>query len=437
MFDTIFNPKSVALIGASASEYKWGNRLAKQLLRHTEKRSVFFVNPNTHCVEGLACYKSIKDLPEPVDMAVINVPVGVFESAVDDLIKLGVKVIVGITGGFGENGGVGAKIQKRIVQKCKKNKILLIGPNSQGIWDSKNEFHCLPLAEFKDGEVTIVSQSGGVAVNLATKLQERSIGINKIITLGNNADLNLFDLIEGLSEDESTKCIAVYMEDEPAFPFNKLIMLRKHVAVYCPKPTPTAVRAAQLHSNSQLKGVFNTAQSINQWTDAIQSTLVKQRSFGQRVLIVTDSGGMGTVLASAIEPYGSLLLEPNKELARKIKNIPGISSKTLIDNPLDLRNITQVFSDQLVELVDILTKCEDYDTIVMNLQLFGEEDRDVDAARKISNLINQSGKPFIFCTPNFNSPAIRVLLEEKCLVFKEPESVVTGLVILSVKLQKV
>ncbi|MGB6246758.1 CoA-binding protein, partial [Gordonia sp. (in: high G+C Gram-positive bacteria)] len=208
----LFDPKSVAIVGASNDETKYGNWLSVQALRMPGDRPVHLVNRRGEQVLGRDTVTALSELSEPVDLVAIAVPAAGFEAAVDDALAAGARAIVGVTAGFAELGAEGRAVQDKIVAKVRDAGALLLGPNCLGVLDTTTGLF-LASNELPAGRVALLSQSGNMALELAGFLAERGHGFSRFVSLGNQADLNVADVVRDCAAHEGTDVIAVYCED--------------------------------------------------------------------------------------------------------------------------------------------------------------------------------------------------------------------------------
>ena len=190
----LFDPRSVAILGASNDETKYGNWLSVQALRMTGDRVVHLVNRRGERILGHSSLRSLAELDERVDLVVITVPAQGFEEAVDDALAAGATAIVGVTAGFAELGAAGRAVQERVVARVRAAGAVLLGPNCLGVLDSST---ALTLASnpLPAGRVALLSQSGNMALELSQFLEARGHGFSRFASLGNQADLGAADLI--------------------------------------------------------------------------------------------------------------------------------------------------------------------------------------------------------------------------------------------------
>jgi len=426
ILESLFNPATVLLIGASADENKWGNWLAEQLSQHRDTRKIYFVGTKAQDLYGIDCVTAFEKITDSIDLAVVAVSTDILESVVDQLLDLDIKNICIITAGLAEAGFI--DIESKIVEKIKDAGIRLIGPNCAGLWDSHSRLYCMPLGNFIPGPVGIISQSGGVIADVADRLKEKGIGISRAISIGNNSISSIEHLVKSLEEDPNTEIIAVYIEDEPVIPYDLLNTCSKPVALLCPLSSPTTAVAAAKHTNSKVRYVFNCTYSIRDFVDKIEIGLSRQRAFDRRVQIVTDSGGMGVLTASACE-YKGLLINPlTPILDTKLRETLDGHKLVSFGNPLDLVNVPNGFTDSLEAVVKTLQSSRDIDAIIVVLSILGSLEQDsYDIGQQIAQHIRQGKKPTVFVTQCLTSLGIKALLDNKITVVKDIESAVNQL----------
>jgi acetate---CoA ligase (ADP-forming) len=220
----LFAPRSIALVGASATPGSYSSRSLTNLLRTGYAGAVYPVNPRYTEIEGLACYPTVGHIGQPVDAAMILVRSDLVQQAVRDCVEAGVKVITVCSAGFAEDGPAGRDNQQDLVELARAGGSRLIGPNCIGAVSVVDRVvPCATLnitEEYTPGNVSIVSQSGGMAVNLFNRAQGRGIGIRGFVSVGNEADVDVAQLVDALADDEPTRVIALFLEelrDVPAF----------------------------------------------------------------------------------------------------------------------------------------------------------------------------------------------------------------------------
>jgi len=214
----LFEPRSVAVIGASADGKKISGRPIRFLERAGFTGSVHPVNPKYETIMGLPCRPSVTAIPEPVDLALIFVPGPAVPAAVDDCVAAGVPLAIVFSAGFGETGGAGRAHQEELVARARAGRMRLIGPNSLGAVSARNGLVASFATLFDrdqlppPGRVGLVSQSGALGAYMYALAQDQGVGFSRFVATGNTADLDLPDVIAYLADDDETDAIGVYLE---------------------------------------------------------------------------------------------------------------------------------------------------------------------------------------------------------------------------------
>src|SRR5215217_3088293 len=193
----LFDPRSLAIVGASGDPAKWGNWIALNALKSIHRRHVFLVNRRGGDVAGHPVSTSLADLPVPPELVVLSVPEASFETAVDDALAAGSRMLVAITAGFGELGDAGRQRQARIVAKVRTAGARLLGPNCMGVTDAGAELF-LASAVTETGPVGLISQSGNLGIELGLLLEREGLGFSRLVSLGNQADIEAEEVLESL-----------------------------------------------------------------------------------------------------------------------------------------------------------------------------------------------------------------------------------------------
>ena len=210
----LLNPRSVAVVGASDDPAKWGFGIARGVLRGADRRRVELVNARSPTVQGLPTVASLRDLEEPVDLALLVVPAHAFEEVVEDGLARGVRAFIGITIGFAEAGAEGRAVEERVARRVREEGAVLLGPNCMGVWAGHEGFDAAWLDNGQvPGPLALVSQSGGLGVDFASYGIEMGLGMSHFVSVGNQADVTIGDVISYLAHDPEVRAIGVYCED--------------------------------------------------------------------------------------------------------------------------------------------------------------------------------------------------------------------------------
>jgi len=345
----LLRPDSIAIIGASRSPEKIGYQILENLLEggYPSDR-IFPVNPKATEILGLKCYRSVKDVPVDVDLAVIVVPAKIVPLVLRDCAEKGVKAVAIISAGFKEVGNVEAELE--LVRIARGAGMRLLGPNIVGICDTIkgiNASFCqeLPLR----GEIAFITQSGALAIGLTGWTLLRNIGLSDLVSIGNKADVNEIDLMEFFAEDPYTKVITMYLEgtdDGRRFlEVSREVTKRKPVIILKAGRTERTVAAIRSHTGSlagsdvayeaafKQSGVIRANNLIELFNWAIALTKAPL-PHGENVIIITNGGGAGVMATDAASEYGLKLMDVPIDLAEKLRKFMPPFGSTL--NPVDL-----------------------------------------------------------------------------------------------------
>lgn len=213
--DPIFQPRSIAVIGASRRRDSIGFALLHNLVVNEFQGAIFPINPSAHSIHSLRCYPRLADVPDPVDLAVLAVPRDRIPGVVDECIAHGVRGLVTITAGFSETGPEGAERERRITERVRAAGLRMIGPNCMGVINTAADvslnatFAPTPAVP---GSLGFVSQSGALGVAILNVARDLGIGLTQFVSMGNKADVSGNDLLEHWEDDPETRVIAMYLE---------------------------------------------------------------------------------------------------------------------------------------------------------------------------------------------------------------------------------
>ncbi len=377
-FEPIFYPKSVAVIGASAKEFKFSGRYLKTLLEFGFKGKVYPVNPRETEVAGLKAYPTVLDIPESIDFAIISVPAKFVPSVLEECLAKGVKAAEVFTAGFSETGEEGRILEAELAKIAKKG-IRIIGPNCFGVYCPAGRLTLLPGADFstESGPVALISQSGGYAQEIAREATGSGIRFSKVISYGNACDLNESDFLEYLSQDPETRIIAAYIEGpRDGRRFIKLIQevsKTKPVIIWKAGLTKEGAQAVSSHTAS-LGGEEATwsaffkqtgavrVESKEELIDTTMAFLYLPPSTGRRVAVIGGGGGMGVTAADACSHVGLSVPSFPRGIAEQLRQVLPPAGTSII-NPVDVG--APVISPQVFQRVlEITASAENIDTII-------------------------------------------------------------------------
>lgn len=344
--ENIFNPQSIAIIGASEEPKTVGSGLVSNLLKSGKK--IYCVNPFKDKVFGMDTFKNINDIKERVDLVIIAIPASIVLESVEDCIKKKVKGIIIVSSGFGETGEQGKEIETKLKELVNKANIPLIGPNCLGIINLLNGLNAsfAPIIPQK-GNVALLSQSGAILDALIDRSINLNVGFSKIVSYGNEADVDLKDYLLYLKEDKETKVIILYFEGvkngKEFFKVAKEVVKKKPIIVLKSGKSNMGKNAISTHTGS-LAGEYEVYRAVFKQTGIIEVDSLEELLDVGKVLsfenkckngigIVTNGGGLGVLAVDYCEELGVEIKELSKETIEKLKELKKVSIKK---NPLDV-----------------------------------------------------------------------------------------------------
>jgi acetyl coenzyme A synthetase (ADP forming)-like protein len=357
-----FEPKSVAVVGASRTPGKIGNFILRNLVTLGYAGRIFPVNPQAHEVEGLRSYPSVASIPEAVELAVIAVPAHLVLEVMKDCQEKAVKGVVVISSGFSEAGKEGIARQRELVRLAAESGIRIIGPNTTGILNPAGRFTTtfVDLKGVKSGGIGFVAQTGIFAGMMFQWIfSSQHFGLSKVIGLGNKADVADQDALDYLAQDEATRVVIMYLEgvtDGRRFLESaKKLVRRKPLVVIKGGKTEEGARAAHSHTGS-LAGRDEIFEALFKQTGAIrvgdfEELLDFGKTFsyqpiprGNRLGIISLSGGAGVMATDAALEYGLVLAHLGQStLARVKEKMPSWASPA---NPLDVEPLSETLKQE-------------------------------------------------------------------------------------------
>jgi len=344
----LFEPSSIAIIGASKNPEKIGYKVVENIVAGGYKGKIYPINPKGGELLGLEVYKSIEEVKSNIDLAIITIPAKIVYDAVKKCGEKGVKYCIIISSGFSEIGY--KKEEERIVEVAKKYGMRILGPNVFGIYVAKPKLNAtFGPKKVYPGHIAIITQSGALGIAMIGKSANNNIGLSAVISVGNKADIDEADLIEYLRNDEGTRVILMYIEGlrngrKFIDALKKLPPDKYVVAIKAGKSKHGAIAAAS-HTGS-LAGSDNVFKGIAKQLGIIRAENVREAfNFamflsqaktpeGENVVIITNGGGIGVMAADACEEYGLKIFDDYENLKETFeKVIPPFGSWK---NPVDL-----------------------------------------------------------------------------------------------------
>lgn len=422
-----FNPKTVAIIGASSNPNKDGYKILKNMI-HNFNGSIYPINPNATEICGLKSYKNVLDVPSNIDLAIIFVNASIVENVLIECIKKGIKNVIIESSGFAEVSKEGKELQDRIVQLAKEHNVRLWGPNCTGIVSSNGlvtTFAYIP--KIKKGNVSIIAQSGTISGALLIELLTGySLGISKVCAIGNRCDINECDLLEYLAADEETDVILLYLEgfiNGKKF-LNIVKKIDKPIILLYGGKSHSGMEAAKSHTGS-LSGSAKIVEYAMKQANCIMAddfdelfSLCKMiLSYppikGNRVAIITPTGGIG-VVSSDLADNAGFVLSPATKTLDKLKGY--YPSWMPPKNPIDIWPTAERigYKEALNLAIDLALNDDEIDIVVLIFLFSGLQ---IEKSFDIDSLIKRSDKPIVvYLSGDYNSKTnYRKILSDKGL----------------------
>ena len=355
----LFEPKSVAVVGASRNPLKFGHFLLKNLLDLGFKGKVYPVNPNADKVLGLQAYPRVDLIDDDVELAVIIVPASKVPQIMEDCSKKHVRGVVICSSGFREAGKVGGRLEERIVATARKAGIRVIGPNTTGIVNTSNNFTTsfVPLPKLKRGSVAFVAQTGlFAAAAFWWIVSKQPFGISKIVGLGNKCDVDDAEVLDYLAQDEDTKVIAIYLEGvkdgRKLFEVFKRVAKKKPIIVLKSGRSPAGIKASFSHTGSlavndevfdaacKQAGVIRVDGDLEKLLDITKAFALQPLPKGNKVGVITVTGAGGVMTSDECAKQGLKLADLSDQTLAEIRsNMP---SWAAVSNPVDIEPLFEV-----------------------------------------------------------------------------------------------
>jgi len=335
--EVMFNPETVAVVGASNDLSKWGAGIFARVLTSPSVKRLYPVNKHQLMVQGVKAYPTLLDLPEPVDFVAIVIPYPDVPQIIRDCVAIGVKTALIITAGLGETGEEGVRLEREIVDTARQIGMRMVGPNCMGHFNGINGFSTLRMTfQIEKGSIGVISQSGGFAMNILMAGMDMGVGFSKFVSVGNEADLHFEDFLAYMARDEDTKVITGYIEGlrkgREFFRLAKETTKKKPIVVVKVGRTEAGAKAARSHT-SAIAGtdiVYDAAfkqagvlrvDSVEELFDVASALLRQPLPKGNRVGIITSGGGFGCVSSDACERLGLKVAPLSRETIEKLNKI--------------------------------------------------------------------------------------------------------------------
>jgi len=446
--EKFFNPQSVAIVGATEDTQNITSIIFKNLIEMGYKGKIVPVNPHHDEVFGYKCYSSLPDVKEQIDLTVISINANHVPEVLKQQAGCGIKNSIIISGGFGELGGKGIVLEEEIKSISKRNGIRVIGPNCVGVLDNYSNFTTSFLSWTKverpgKGRVSILTQSGSYGVALMDLLAQENIGISKVVSYGNRADVGESELIEYLTNDESTHVIGIYMEavDDGRRFINASGRCSgtKHMVALKAGKGDFGVDAIRSHTGSIAgkyeiyKAAFKKSGIIEvngfeYFIDACKVLSMQRPTRGDKILVITNVGGFGVEVSDMCSVEGLNITGTPTNIKDALST--KFPEFYILNNPIDLTG-SSGDEDYGIAMKAAFVDDDFFDAAIV-IPLMQPQTMTDGVVEIISQKAKESGKPVVICTiGGVHTKKIKDLFEENGLpVFPSPERCVKAMSIL-------
>ncbi|NYT35951.1 CoA-binding protein [Allopusillimonas soli] len=436
--DSLFRPRSVAIVGASADPAKTSGKPLAYLRKHGYAGAIYPVNPKVSHIDGVPCFPDIASLPQPPDVAIVMLSADRAIEAVRELAAKGTAAAIVLASGYAELGEDGARRQQALKQAA--GSMRLLGPNTIGL---VNLTDGIPLSAsgaleaglLPAGNIALVSQSGGILGSLLSRAAAQGIGFSKLVSTSNEADLGLADIIDALVDDAATHVIALYMETlRDPVRFRRVAARAraagKPIVAFKIGRSESGARSAVSHTGAMsgadrmYEALFSDAGiwRVYDFADLLNvpaALAVGRKLRGKRVAILTSTGGAGTLVADSLGLAGFETPVPDAATSERLRSIQHTQS-ALDRNPIDV-TLAGLDPQVLRSAISALMDSDTYDGIVavVGSSALAQPDLMADA---IGACLHLSAKPVIaYVSPH--APHITARLNQRGIpAFNAPEA---------------
>ena len=435
----LFKPKSIAVVGASATPGKIGYTVLKNLIDSQYTGKIYPINPTADEILGIKAYASVMDVQGEIDAAAITVPAKLTLQVTEECGKKGIKGLIIITSGFSEVGN--HELEEQIVETAKRYGSRILGPNIVGVLSNADHMNAsfapfLPMA----GKAALISQSGALLIAMDAASYTRKVGFDKLVSIGNMSDVDFADIISCLNDDENTSCITLYIEgfrdgrkfmDACKNATKPILALKSgtssHGAAAAASHTGSLAGAAKVYGAAFKQSGIIQVSDLNNLFDRTQALSLQPPMNGDNLLIITNGGGVGVLATDAAERDGIPLKFAPKEVQDEMKkHMPEFGSAK---NPVDLTGMagTEWYTESVQFALDhswvdglVVLYCE---TAMTNpIEIAKGIKRAVDAAKT-------KNKPIVVSAVGGekSDAAIQWLLENSIPAYNSPEVAINAM----------
>ena len=380
--DVFLQPRSVALIGATERPESWGSYIMKGLLSFRYPGKIYPVNHRSSTVYGIRAYADVKSISDPVELAVLTIPEGSLESAVQDCCQKGVKGITIVTAGFGEAVEGGRAREEAVAKLARAHGIRIIGPNVSGTLNLHANFNATPLQHLLATPLAGISQGGYAFGDLLASGHGRRMGLGKFIHTGNECDLQVTDFLDYFGKDSQVRGIVMYVEtlrDGRRFlDVARRVGREKPIILHKAGRTSAGTRAARSHTGAMAGSNEVYRAALRQVNVVLSPSMELLLSLGhalierppmrgKRVAIVTMGGSWGVALSDRLEEEGLIVPELNGSTRGRLRSL-GMPLRASVSNPVDIgaAGAMALPAERLIELGRVVLASGEVDALILH-----------------------------------------------------------------------
>lgn len=412
------NPDAIAIIGASTKPEKRGYQaIARLLIDGFPAANIFPINPQAPEILGVPCYKSVRDVDAPIDLALVCTPAHSLPAVIEECGKKSIGCVVVLAAGFSEVGEEGIAIEQAMLDAGRKWNVRIIGPNTNGIFNLHKKANMVGVPDAEKGNIGLISQSGNIMLGFITEVARKGgTGFSTFIGVGNQADLDFADYIRYFEADKNTSSTLLYVEGfkdgRRFFDAARQVVPNMPLVVLKSGRTAAGQQSAASHTGS-LAGSYDLTRDVLtqagitmvEKTDnvlPVAEALGKlPRPKGRKVAILTDGGGHGTIATDALVENGLEIAKLSNETVEKLKQV--LSPAASVANPVDVAGATDEDATPSALCTDILLSDPNVDILMITGMLGGFHKRFSDtllesemaAAHAIAAHSHRHGKPVV------------------------------------------
>lgn len=437
--ENLFNPKSIAIVGASEEEGKVGNVIAKNILNLGYLGEIFLVNPKYDRLFERECYKNLNEVEKSVDLAIISIPAKFVEQEIEKNADK-IKNYVIISAGFSETGEEGKEREEAIKKIADEKELNILGPNCLGFIIPGLKLNASFAGGMpKEGNIAFVSQSGALAVGIMDIAEKEDIRFSNIISIGNKMDIDESKILEYLADDEKTKVIGMYLEGiKNGAQFMKAaseVSAKKPIVILKAGKTEKSQKAISSHtgalagSDDITSAVFEKcgiirAENLGEFFDVLNLVSQTEIPPNENVAIITNAGGPGVLATDAFLERSLRLGEIDEKTKNSFRKF--LPAESSLENPIDM--LGDAREDRYDKTLKVLKKDKNIGSIISVLT---PQDQTPVAkiARKIINFKKKTGKNIstVFIGGKRVEKSVKKLRESDIPNFKYPDQAVTAL----------